>query len=137
MTITLVSAAPALFPSPGYYALALDYTANSAIVTAAAPAQPGDLIILYAAGLGSTSPNTQTGEIPQFGAPISAFKSFQVLLNGKAIDPATVPYAGQAPGFPGVYQVNFYLPGNCPPNPQIQLAVGSQISAAGIILAVQ
>jgi uncharacterized protein (TIGR03437 family) len=87
VTITLVSAAPALFPSPGYYALALDYTANSAIVTAAAPAQPGDLIILYAAGLGSTSPNTQTGEIPQFGAPISAFKSFQVLLNGQAIDP--------------------------------------------------
>jgi uncharacterized protein (TIGR03437 family) len=136
-TITLVNAAPALFPSPGSIAAAQDFNANSAMVTAAAPAQPGDLIILYAAGLGSTSPNSETGEIPQFAARISAFSTFQVLLNGKALDPTTVPYAGQAPGFPGVYQVNFYLPLGCPPNPEIQLAVGPQISASGIILAVQ
>jgi uncharacterized protein (TIGR03437 family) len=140
VTITLVNAAPALFPSLVNlvnFAMALDYSANNAFVTAAAPAQPGDLIVLYAAGLGSTSPNSLTGEIPGFAALISAFPSFQVLLNGKAIDPATVPYAGQAPGFPGVYQVNFYLPNPCPANPQIQLAIGPQSSAAGIILAVQ
>jgi uncharacterized protein (TIGR03437 family) len=137
VTITLMKAAPALFPSPDNYALALDHNASSAVMTAAAPAQPGDLIVLYAAGLGSTQPNSQTGEIPQFAGLISAIKSFQLLLNGKAIDPTTVPYAGQAPGFPGVYQVNFYLPNPCPPNPQIQLAVGPQVSAPGIMLAVQ
>jgi uncharacterized protein (TIGR03437 family) len=138
-TITLVNAAPALFLSSPDYALALDYNANSSTVTSSAPAQPGDLIILYAAGLGSTSPNPVTGEIPGFQALISAFSSFRVLLNGKALDPTTVPYAGQAPGFPGVYQVNFYLPGpgNFTPNPQIQLAIGSQVSAPGIILAAQ
>jgi uncharacterized protein (TIGR03437 family) len=59
------------------------------------------------------------------------------LLNGQALNPLTVPYAGLTPGFAGLYQVNFYLPGNCPPNPQIQLAVGLQISMAGIKLAVQ
>jgi uncharacterized protein (TIGR03437 family) len=139
VTITLGSAAPALFPSPENYALALDYSANNTVVSAAAPAQPGDLIVLYAAGLGSTTPNSETGQIPDFAARISAFGSFQVLLNGKALDPSTVPYAGQAPGFPGVYQVNFYLPGpgNFPPNPQIQLAIGAQVSATGIMLAVQ
>jgi uncharacterized protein (TIGR03437 family) len=139
VTITLGNAAPALFPSPDNYALALDFSANNTVVSAAAPAQPGDLIVLYAAGLGSTSPNSETGEIPGFAALISAFPSFRVLLNGQALDPATVPYAGQAPGFPGVYQVNFYLPGpgHFPPNPQIQLAIGSQVSATGIMLAVQ
>jgi uncharacterized protein (TIGR03437 family) len=137
VTITLANAAPALFLSSPDYALAQDYITNSSTVTASAPAQPGDLIILYAAGLGSTSPNSQTGEIPGFEALISAFSSFQVLLNGKALDPATVPYAGQTPGFAGLYQVNFYLPLNCPPNPEIQLAIGPQISAPGIILAVQ
>jgi uncharacterized protein (TIGR03437 family) len=137
VTITLVNAAPALFLSSPDYALAQDYVTNSSTVTAAAPAQPGDLIILYAAGLGPTSPNSQTGEIPGFQALISAFSSFQVLLNGKALDPATVPYAGQTPGFAGLYQVNFYLPNPCPPNPQIQLAIGPQISAPGIMLAVQ
>src|ERR1700722_295546 len=64
-TITLVNAAPALFPSPDNYALAQDYSANNATATAAAPAQPGDLIVLYASGLGSTQPNSQTGEIPE------------------------------------------------------------------------
>jgi uncharacterized protein (TIGR03437 family) len=46
-------------------------------------------------------------------------------------------YAGMTPGFAGLYQVNFFLPNPCPPNPQIQLAIGQQISAAGIMLAVQ
>jgi uncharacterized protein (TIGR03437 family) len=137
VTITLANAAPALFLSSPDYALAQDYITNSSTVTASAPAQPGDLIILYAAGLGSTSPNSQTGEIPGFQALISAFSSFQVLLNGKALDPATVPYAGQTPGFAGLYQVNFYLPLYCPPNPEIQLAIGPQVSAPGIMLAVQ
>lgn len=139
VTITLVNAAPALFASPGGYALAQDYNAQSATVTAAAPAQPGDLIVLYATGLGATQPLPLTGEIPEYGGSIqpSALSSFQVLLNGQALNPSTVPYAGLTPGFAGLYQVNFYVPQNCPPNPQIQLAVGTQISASGINLAVQ
>jgi uncharacterized protein (TIGR03437 family) len=134
-----VNAAPALFPSPSNFALAQDYNAQYALVAAATPAQPGDLIVLYATGLGATQPLPLTGEIPQFGGLIqpSALSSFQVLLNGQGLDPKTVAYAGLTPGFAGLYQVNFYLPGNCPPNPQIQLAVGPQISAAGILLAVQ
>ena len=137
--ISLVNAAPALFPSADGYALAQDYNTKYGAVTAAAPAQPGDLIILYATGLGGTTILPLTGEIPEYGDSIqpSSLSSFQVLLNGKALDPKTVPYAGLTPGFAGLYQVNFYLPGGCPPNPQIQLAVGSQVSAAGINLAVQ
>lgn len=136
-TITLVNAAPALFPSPDNFALAQDYNANYAVVSAAAPAQPGDLVVLYATGLGATQPLPGLGEIPENAGLISAFSSLQVLLNGTAIDPKTMPYAGQTPGFAGLYQVNFFLPGNCPPNPQIQLVIGQQMSAQGIMLAVQ
>jgi uncharacterized protein (TIGR03437 family) len=139
VTIRLVNAAPALFPSPDNYALAQDYNANSAVVTAAAPAHRGDLIVLYATGLGATQTVLGTGEVPRYADSIlaSSLISFQVLLNGKALDPKTVPYAGLTPGFAGLYQVNFYIPGDCPPNPQIQLAVGQQSSVAGISLAVQ
>jgi uncharacterized protein (TIGR03437 family) len=137
VTLTLVNAAPALFPSTDNFATAQDYNANYATVTAAAPAQPGDLIVLYATGLGPTQPLPDTGEVPQYPGKITAFNSLQVLLNGNAINPSTMPYAGLTPGFAGLYQVNFYLPGNCPPNPQIQLAIGQQISASGIMLAVQ
>lgn len=137
ITITLVTAAPALFPSPDNFALAQDYNAHYAAVTAAAPAQPGDLIVLYATGLGATQPLPALGEIPQTAGLISAFSSLQVLLNGQPLDPKTVDYAGLTPGFAGLYQVNFYLPGNCPPNPQIQVAIGKQVSAPGIMLAVE
>jgi uncharacterized protein (TIGR03437 family) len=139
VTITLANTAPALFPSTDHFAAAQDFEANYAAVTAAAPAQPGDLIVLYATGLGATQPLPETGEIPKTAGLIvpAAFASLQVLLNGNAIDPRTMFYAGMTPGFAGLYQVNFFLPGNCPPNPQIQLAIGQQISAAGIMLAVQ
>jgi uncharacterized protein (TIGR03437 family) len=139
ITLTLVNAAPALFTSSDGYALAQDYNAQYATATAATPAQPGDLLVLYATGLGATQPLPPPDSIPEYAGSIqpSALSSFQVLLNGQPLDPKTVPYAGLTPGFAGLYQVNFYLPGNCPPNPQIQLAVGGQLSAAGIKLAVQ
>jgi uncharacterized protein (TIGR03437 family) len=94
-------------------------------------------VILYATGLGGAQPEPVLGEIPETAGLISAFTSLQVLLNGKAIDPKTVFYAGLTPGFAGLYQVNFYLPSDCPPNPRIQLAIGQQVSAPGIMLAVQ
>jgi uncharacterized protein (TIGR03437 family) len=139
VSITLVNAAPALFPSQDHFATAQDFNANYAAVTAAGPAQPGDLIVLYATGLGPTKPMPDTGEIPETAGQISPVPALQVLLNGNAIDPRTIFYAGMTPGFAGLYQVNFFLPGpgNCPSNPQIQLAIGSQVSAAGIMLAVQ
>ena len=37
------------------------YNANNAVVTAATPAQPGDLVVLYATGLGATQPLPVSG----------------------------------------------------------------------------
>jgi uncharacterized protein (TIGR03437 family) len=138
VNITLVNAAPALFVPSGHFALAQDFNAKYAIASATAPAQPGDLMVLYATGLGGTQPLPAIGEIPQTAGFIDGFTSgaLQVLLNGKALDPTTIPYAGLTPGFAGLYQINFYLPGDCPPNPQIQLAMGGQLSAANVMLPV-
>jgi uncharacterized protein (TIGR03437 family) len=138
VTITLVAAAPALFVSSDHYALAQDYNAKYALATAAAPAQPGDLLVLYATGLGGTQPLPAVGQIPQFAGFVNGFASgaLQVFLNGKALDPKTIPYAGLTPGFAGLYQINFYLPGDCPANPEIQVAMGGQLSAANVMLAV-
>ena len=138
VVISLATAAPALFVSSDHMALAQDYNAGYAVATADAPAQPGDLMILYATGLGGTQPLPGTGDIPQTAAMINGFASgaLQVLLNGKALDPKTIPYAGLTPGFAGLYQINFYIPGDCPPNPQIQIVMGGQSSAANVMLAV-
>lgn len=137
-TIALAPAAPALFVSSGGYALAQDYNSNYALATSAAPAAPGDLLVLYATGLGGTQPLPAVGVIPQFAALINGFASgaLQVLLNGKALAARYIPYAGLTPGFAGLYQINLYLPGDCPANPQIQIAMGGQLSSAKVMLAV-
>jgi uncharacterized protein (TIGR03437 family) len=138
VTIAVVAGAPALFVSADHYALAQDFNANYALATAMAPAQPGDLVVLYATGLGGTQPLPGIGQIPQFAGFVNGFATgaVQVLLNGKALNSATIPYAGLTPGFAGLYQINFYLPGDCPSNPQIQIAMGAQLSAASVMLAV-
>lgn len=138
VTLPLVAAAPALFVAADHSALAQDYNANYALATAASPAKPGDLMILYATGLGYTQPLPQTGAIPETPADITGFTSgaLSVLLNGKPIDQSTIAYAGLTPGFAGLYQINFYIPGDCAANPQIQVVMGAQSSAANVTLAV-
>jgi uncharacterized protein (TIGR03437 family) len=138
VTIALVAGAPALFVSADHHALAQDFNNNYALATASAPAQPGDLIVLYATGLGGTQPLPGIGQIPQFAGFVNGFATgaVQVLLNGKALNPTTIPYAGLTPGFAGLYQINFYLPEDCPANPQIQIAMGGQLSASNVILSV-
>jgi uncharacterized protein (TIGR03437 family) len=138
VTIRLVAGAPALFVSADHYALAQDFNAHYALATAKTPALPGDLIILYATGLGGTQPLPKIGQIPLFAGFVNGFTTgaLQVLLNGKALDSKAVPYAGLTPGFAGLYQINFYLPGDCPANPLIQIAMGGQLSANNVILPV-
>ncbi len=138
VTITLVSAAPALFISSDHLALAQDFNANYAMATALAPAQPGDLLVLYATGLGGTQPLPGVYEIPLYAGFVNGFTTgaVQILINGVAVDPKTIPYAGLTPGFAGLYQINFYLPGGCGPNPHIQIAMGGQLSAPNAMLPV-
>lgn len=138
ITITLATAAPALFVSSDHYALAQDANASFAVATGDAPAQPGDLMVLYATGLGGTQPLPGIGQIPQTAGLINGFASgaIQLLLNGVAIDSKTMPYAGLTPGFAGLYQINFFLPGSCGPNPTIRLAMGGLLSADNVMLPV-
>jgi len=136
VTITLYAAAPCLFAGAGQYALAADWNAAGAVVTPDAPAKPGDTLVLYATGLGATYPAMTTGDAPQTAAPIVNPAALSVLLNGAAIDASLIKYAGVTPGWPGLYQVNFALPGNAPKDPEIRLSLAGQTSVTGLKLAV-
>ena len=136
ISITLADAAPCLFPDANQYVLAVDWNANNALITPDAPAHPGDTVVLYATGLGHTQPNLAPGVVPATAAQIQNPASFSLLLNGTAIDPTFVKYVGLTPGWVGLYQVNFILPGNVPSDPEIRVAVGTQTSTSGLKLAV-
>jgi uncharacterized protein (TIGR03437 family) len=133
--IQLNATAPGLFQWNGDEAIAVHL--NGTLISPTAPANAGEIVVIYAAGLGRTSPDTSSGRIDESAATIVAAAQMQVLLNGVACAPASVLYAGLAPGFAGFYQINLILPTPLPPDPQIQIAFGVNISSPGVLLATQ
>jgi uncharacterized protein (TIGR03437 family) len=127
--ITMAAAAPVLFQSDATTVIATH--GNGPLVTTDAPAQPGEVVVLYATGLGLTSPAAAANEIPQFAARIVDMSVFRVVLNGVDVDPGRIEYAGITPGFAGLYQINLWLPDDAPPNPEIRIGYGDQLSPPG------
>ena len=121
MSIQLNSTSPGLFLWNGNNAVAIHLTGQ--VISAASPAAPGEIIVIYAGGLGRTAPDTTAGQLATAAFPIYYASQFQVLFNGIPSPPASILYAGLSPGFAGLYQINLRLPPNLTPNPQIQLAV--------------
>jgi uncharacterized protein (TIGR03437 family) len=135
VSITLSGAAPVLFQADAVNVVATH--GNGPPVTPQQPAMPGEIVVLYATGLGATLPAAIPNQIPQAAAWIADIADFRVLLNGVEVDPANIQYAGVTPGFGGLFQINLLLPNDAPPNPQIQIGYGSQLSPSGRILPLQ
>jgi uncharacterized protein (TIGR03437 family) len=135
VSLQLTNTSPGLFLWNGNNAVATHL--NGEIISATSPAVPGEIIVIYAAGLGRTSPDTTSGQLASAAFPIFYASQLQVMLNGTACPPGNVLYAGLAPGFAGLYQINLQLPAGVTANPQIQVAIGAQISPSAILLAVQ
>ncbi len=134
--ITLSAAAPVLFQSDATTVIATHL--DGSLLTAVSPGQPGEVVVLYATGLGPTAPAAIPNQIPQFAEWIVDLAGFEVFLNGAAVDPHLVLYAGVTPGYAGLFQVNLRLPDNCPPNPSIQIGfAGAQLSPTGLLLPVR
>ena len=133
--IQLAAASPALFQLDAQNAIATE--ANGTLITPASPAAPGDIVILYATGLGYTAPPVVYSQIPETAARVVQSSSFSVQFNGVAVDPGAILYAGVAPGFAGLYQINLRLPGNVGANPQIAIGYPNAMSPAGVTLPVQ
>ena len=137
VTIPLAPTDPAFFQWNGNLAIAI-HGADGSLITPSAPAHSSETIVLFAAGLGRTSPDVASGR-PASTATWILQKppQLQLLLNGKACDPSSILYAGVTPGLAGLYQINLRLPDSLPPNPEIRMAIGSQASPASIILPLQ
>jgi uncharacterized protein (TIGR03437 family) len=130
--LKLREAAPALFQLDAGHVLAskLDYS----LVTAAAPSHPDEWVSFWATGLGSVTPATIYGMLPRVAASLEKIGDFRVLLDGAAVEPGRVGYAGLAPGYAGLYQINLKLPASVPVNPEIRIAIGEEISPPNLRL---
>jgi len=132
--ITLVDAAPQLFKSNDGYVLA-QHGADYSLLTPSAPAQPGEVIVMYATGLGRTQPNPNPAEIPNYAGKVTS--ELKLSLGGSPLGPERVWYAGLSPGMAGVYQINVQLPDSFDANPEIRAEMNGRASAPGVKLATQ
>jgi uncharacterized protein (TIGR03437 family) len=87
-------------------ATALALNQDGALNSPAHPAPVGSIVTLFPTGLGQTSPAGVDGQVPSNIASQYA-ASVQVTVNGVAGD---VLYAGIAPGFAGLAQINVRIP---------------------------
>jgi uncharacterized protein (TIGR03437 family) len=121
-----------------YNGFALATHLDGTLLTASSPAGPGEIVVIYALGLGKVNPATTSGRIATTAAPITAVSQMQILLSGTPCPAANVLYAGLAPGFAGLYQINLIVPPLTPPNPEIRISFGAaQISPPAVALAAQ
>lgn len=134
ITLTLAPAAPGLFQLDLQNAVATE--ADGSVLTPASPAKPGDIVTLYATGLGEVTPPAVYGQLPAAAAPLVAGANLSILLNGVAVKPDAISYAGLAPGFAGLYQINLKLPATTGSNPEIRLQLDGASSIAGVHLPV-
>lgn len=151
VNFTVTAWAPGIYsiPAGAGYAVAINYADGSIAAPPGTipgypthPASVGDVMIMYANGLGTValSQGGQTSSPPQLGfasldATRFAITTPQLMIGGVH---AQVLFAGLAPQFVGLNQINFIIPqvaaGNSVP---IQLVDGAITSTDKVVIAIQ
>lgn len=133
MTVNLREYAPALFQFDEHTVVAQRWP-EYAVALPDAPARPGEIIVLYATGLGKFQ--RPIGDYDPVSAPIeiAARKDFRLLLDKVPVDDSRIWYVGGVDQYWGLYQINLLLPENVGNDPEIQIAIGDYVSRPGLRL---
>jgi uncharacterized protein (TIGR03437 family) len=103
--IDLIPVAPGTvaYPDGTLVAQHTDFT----LVDQAHPAKPGETLVIYLVGMGSTTPSVPSGNAAPKDPLATVGTTPQVTIDGQ---PAEVGFAGQTPGGVGLYQINLKVP---------------------------
>jgi len=143
--VSILTAAPGVFSIPagaGYGVLitndgkiAAPTSASASIGFPTRPIARGETCFFYAAGLGPLTPPLKEGAVDLTALHNAVLPT--VLVGGIT---APVAFAGAAPQFPGVYQLNITIPQNAPTGDSVTLQVrsadGSVTSSTSVVIAV-
>jgi uncharacterized protein (TIGR03437 family) len=106
-SVSVRAAAPAIFYSNFTTHEGAVTDLSYRLVSSSNPARGGKVITVWATGLGATTPYVQTNQVGPSQSLAVVSRKFDVLLDGVK---GTVLWAGLAPGFIGLYQLNVTLP---------------------------
>ncbi len=119
MITALQTFAPAFFTFSGTMSIAAQFAgsanvvASPDVVAGGKPAKPGDILTLYATGLGPTNPSLGPGAQATAIAPTTT--PVTVTIGGITLSTADILYAGLSPGsISGLYQINVRVPAGVP-----------------------
>jgi uncharacterized protein (TIGR03437 family) len=129
VNVPLAQYAPTIFQSAGIVA-AVDATTNS-IITAANPAHAGDVVELYANGLGPVNNPPNSGDPAPVTQPLATTKTQPAVTIGG--QNAAVSYSGLNPGNPGLYQINVTVPSVAAGNQTVTLSIGGVSAPAAVM----
>jgi uncharacterized protein (TIGR03437 family) len=116
------------------YAAALhpDYS----VVSPDSPAQIGETVAVYLAGMGAVSPTVADGSAAPSSslAYTTATPTVNLYDQSGNGETATVSYSGLAPGFAGLYQINFVVPSGLVSSPATLEIVGPDSDSVEALL---
>jgi uncharacterized protein (TIGR03437 family) len=134
-SVAVVESSPAIFTVTGGTGQAAAINEDGSVNSPSNPALRGSVLVLFATGEGKTSPPGVEGRPASTPLPVPALP-VSVKIGGYA---ATVLYAGAAPGFSGLLQINVRTPsGFAPPGIQpVTVQIGTAVSPPGVTVAVR
>ena len=133
--VPLAAANPALFLLNAGASEVVAVNQDGSINSDQNPAARGSIVVMYATGAGQTMPAGVTGQAVEEPLPTPALP---VSLTMADI-PANLLYAGPAPGYVGLMQINAVIPSGFVPTGDLPvvLTVGTYQSPAGVTIAVK
>jgi uncharacterized protein (TIGR03437 family) len=124
--VTIAATQPGVFTQdqsgtgPGAIQVQKAGSSVSTLVTASNPASAGDALLIFCTGLGTVSPTVAAGAATPASPLSHTDNPVTVTIGGQS---ATVLFAGLAPGFVGLYQVNVTVPKGIAPATNVPLVM--------------
>jgi len=122
-SLTVSATAPGVFMMNGGQAAVVNQ--NGSVNSLGSPAPAGSVVSVYVTGLGTVSPQIGSGESAPAG-PISYTNATVTVTVGTAA--GQLQFAGLAPGFAGLYQVNFVVPSLSTGQYALKITAGGVVS---------
>ena len=143
VTVFTQNTAPGVFANPVAVGAALaQHGANYGLISPGSPATAGETIIVYAGGLGATTPSVADGAPAPSTSPLATVNDGALSVDFNGDLATSIPFAGLTPTLAGLYQIDLPVPsgvagdinGNVYVNVQTTDGYSSQstISIAGV-----
>jgi uncharacterized protein (TIGR03437 family) len=125
VSVPLLTTQPGVFAMNGFEAITV-HNEGYTLVTPASPLEAGEYAFVYAEGIGAVTNEPVLGAGSPFGILAEARANVVVTIAGIVCE---TPFAGLAPGFVGLYQINFKVPNGLPSGLQNLVVIAGGVSS--------